>query len=123
MSVDDVVLTEDGLARVVHETMRAYARALDDTRMPAWGQAPQWMKRATCEAVQFRRDNPNAPPSAQHDQWMAQKYEDGWVYGTVKDAVAKTHPLLVPYEELPNDQRRKDVLIGAVINALVQPVD
>lgn len=63
--------------------------------------------------------NPNAIPSDSHDNWMKQKLADGWQFGSVKDAVAKTHPCLVPYDALPIDQRVKDHLFAAVVRALV----
>lgn len=106
------------VARVVHEAVRAWARAAGDASIKAWGQAPKWQREATREAIAFRLDNPGAPASAQHDQWMAEKKAAGWKRGKTKNAAKKTHPLLVPYEELPEFERRKDALVGAVIDAL-----
>jgi hypothetical protein len=40
---------------------------------------------------------------------------NGWTYGQVKGAHAKTHPCCVPYEELPVEQRRKDALFKAIV--------
>ena len=45
---------------------------------------------------------------------MAQKERDGWVHGPVKDADAKTHPMMIPYEDLPDFEKRKDVLVRAI---------
>jgi hypothetical protein len=45
-----------------------------------------------------------------HENWTKDKVADGWVYGEVKDAAAKTHPCLVPYDQLPANQRFKDSL-------------
>ena len=50
---------------------------------------------------------------------MAEKEQAGWVYGIEKDEAAMTHPCLVPYAELPADQRFKDSLFGAVVRALL----
>lgn len=49
-----------------------------------------------------------------HQVWMDAKIADGWTYGPVKDVEKKTHPCLVPYEQLPKEQRFKDVLFMAV---------
>jgi hypothetical protein len=43
---------------------------------------------------------------------------NGWAYGPVKDADAKTRPCGVPYEELPVEQHRKHVLFKAIVAAL-----
>jgi hypothetical protein len=40
------------------------------------------------------------------------------VYGEVKDAVAKTHPCMVPYDDLPEFQRKKDALFLAIVRVL-----
>jgi hypothetical protein len=110
------------IARVMHETMRAWQAANSQKPAPPWGRAPQWMKDASIASVIWRTENPNASISAQHDQWMAQKKADGWKHGRVKSATKKTHPLLVPYGQLSEVERRKDALVNAVIDALVRPM-
>jgi hypothetical protein len=44
----------------------------------------------------------------EHDRWMNGRVRDGWRYGARRDDAAKTHPCLVPYEELPADERDKN---------------
>lgn len=44
----------------------------------------------------------------EHDRWMAQKISQGYQRGDIKDEEAKTHPCLVPYEELPENEKDKD---------------
>lgn len=117
---DDAAI--DRIAHVAHEAVRAWAVALGQPALPAWEAAEDWMIASTRAAVRFRLEHPDAPPSAQHDQWMAEKRETGWAYGPVKDADAKTHPLMVPYAELPEAERRKDALIQGVIDALGGPI-
>jgi hypothetical protein len=80
------------------------------------------MKKSTQDAVLWRLANPRAPASAQHDQWMAQKKAEGWKHGKVKSGTAKTHPLMVPYSDLPEVERRKDALVGGVIDSLTKPM-
>jgi hypothetical protein len=106
------------IAEVVHETMRAFRKANGESPLPAWGRAAAWMKKATEEGVRFRLENPDAPPSAQHDQWTAEKIAAGWKRGRIKDAVKKTHPLIIPYEKLPLSEKRKDALFAAVVRAM-----
>jgi hypothetical protein len=46
---------------------------------------------------------------AEHDRWVASLQREGWRPTTgVKDAEAKLHPLLVPWEELSERDREKD---------------
>ncbi|XUM24954.1 RyR domain-containing protein [Bradyrhizobium oligotrophicum S58] len=49
---------------------------------------------------------------------MADKLRAGWVHGEVKDADAKTHPCIVPFDQLPRVQQAKDKLFRAVVAAL-----
>lgn len=43
-----------------------------------------------------------------HDIWALGRIRDSWQYGPVKDSVAKTTPLLVPYELLPEEEKDYD---------------
>ena len=46
---------------------------------------------------------------AEHQGWEEQKRMEGWVYGPPpKDNEKRTHPLLVPYSELPEAEKEKD---------------
>jgi len=52
-------------------------------------------------------------PEAEHDSWMRAYEEMGWTYGPVRDAVAKTHPDMVPFDDLPESERQKDAIFLA----------
>ena len=43
-----------------------------------------------------------------HEVWSAGRMADGWMYGEVRDDAHKTHPCLVPYEELPESEKEYD---------------
>ena len=43
-----------------------------------------------------------------HDVWAKQRIEEGWTYGETKDSNKKTTPCLVPYEELPEEEKEYD---------------
>lgn len=106
------------IAPVVHEAIRAYTREIGQTPQPSWRRAARWMKLSTEAGIRFRLDYPDAPLAAQHEHWMAEKKAAGWRYGPVKDEGKKTHPMMVPYEDLPEAERRKDALFAGVVRAL-----
>lgn len=108
--------TED-IARVCHEVNKAYCEALGDHSQLPWEQAPDWQKQSAMNGVELHVMNPQAGPEASHESWMAEKIENGWVYGDTKDPVAKTHPCLVPFGELPVAQQAKDFIFRAVVHA------
>ncbi|MFN7056454.1 RyR domain-containing protein [Hyphomonas sp.] len=113
-----IVSRDDRIARVVHEALRAWSAANGQHDIPAWEEAPDWMQASTCESVHHALTHPEESGEAQHAQWLRQKEAGGWRYGPVKDAAAKTHPLMVPWNALPDVERRKDVLLQAVVRAL-----
>lgn len=43
-----------------------------------------------------------------HDVWAQGRISDGWKYGKQRDDTNKLHPCLVPYEELPEDEKEYD---------------
>lgn len=112
------------IARITHETNRAYCQALGDNSQAVWEDAPEWQRRSAIKGVLFHLLNHVkgvAPsPSASHDAWLAEKRADGWVYGPVKDPEKKEHPCFVPYNELPIEQRMKDYLFGAVVDVFAK---
>ena len=54
-------------------------------------------------------------PKESHNNWMNAKIKDGWIYGEVKDVDKKTHHCLIPYEQLPYEEKIKDwISLGIV---------
>jgi hypothetical protein len=49
-------------------------------------------------------------PEAEHDSWWRAYEKMGWRYGPIRDVVAKTHPDMVPFDELPIAEREKDAV-------------
>lgn len=103
------------IARVCHEVNRAICQASGDHSQKSWDESEEWQKESAIKGVQFALANRDASASAQHEAWMADKAANGWVYGPIKDAVAKTHPCMVTYDELPFEQRVKDYAFRGVV--------
>lgn len=43
-----------------------------------------------------------------HDVWAVGRMAEGWTYGSVKNFDKKTTPLLVAYEDLPDEEKLYD---------------
>lgn len=108
----------ESIARICHETNRAYCEGIGDYSQPKWEDAPDWQKQSARNGVEFHLSNPDAKPSHSHDNWLAEKKADGWKYGPVKSPEMKEHPCFIPYEQLPIEQKRKDALFIAIVHAL-----
>ncbi len=113
-------MTDEQIARVAHEVIRAYCQALGDDSQPAWEDAPQWQRDSAMLGVKLHRENPHASASATHESWMAHKVAEGWVCGPEKCPDLKQHPCIVPFDELPEEQKAKDYIFRGVVRALAQ---
>ena len=106
------------IAMVCHEANKAFCETNGDSSQKPWEEAEEWQIESAINGVTFRLANPTAHPDRQHINWMDEKIKDGWKYGEVKDSEKKTHPCLVPYNELPLFQQKKDKLFCAIVDAL-----
>lgn len=43
-----------------------------------------------------------------HEVWAQSRIDQGWTYGEERNDIIKTHPCLVPYEELPEIEKAYD---------------
>lgn len=107
------------IAAICHEANRAYCITLGDNSQLSWDEAPSWQRDSAILGVEFHVANPYAGPEASHESWMKQKLDESWVYGPVKNPETKEHPCLVPFNELPLEQQRKDVLFRAIVHAFL----
>ena len=44
----------------------------------------------------------------EHRRWVDQRRSAGWTYNVVRNDAAKQHPMLVPWDRLPETERIKD---------------
>lgn len=116
---DGIMLTE-AIAKVCHETNKSYCETLGDSTQLPWMSAPDWQKESAIDGVQNIIQNPDCTPENSHNCWLEVKKKYGWVYGEVKDLDNKTHPCMVPYDDLPFEQKIKDQLFLAVAKTLIQ---
>lgn len=43
-----------------------------------------------------------------HEVWAQERMRQGWTYGKKRSDVLKQHPCLIPYEELPEEEKAYD---------------
>jgi hypothetical protein len=105
------------IAKVCHEVNKAFCEANGDFSQKSWNEADEYQKQSSIKGVEYALVNVSTPED-QHEAWMKEKTEAGWVYGETKDPKRKTHPSLVPFEQLSLIEKTKDYLFVAVVNAL-----
>lgn len=111
-------MNTEQIAIVCHEANKTWCEINDDKTQKSWHEAEQWQRESAIKGVEFRVANPDAGHDAQHNAWLQEKVNDGWVYGKEKDATKKQHPCMVPFDELPVFQKKKDSLFCAIVDAL-----
>jgi len=107
------------VASVCHNVNKVICDYLGDTSQVTFDIAEEWQKESAIKGVQFLLDNTDATPEMQHESWVQAKLDDGWKYGVVKDANLKTHPCIVPYNQLPKEQQLKDYAFQAVVESFL----
>jgi DNA-binding transcriptional MerR regulator len=115
------ILAED-IARVIHAANRELQIVQGDPKpSPPWDEAPEYQIRESTASVVEALANPQRTPEENHQGWYERLVADGWTYGEVKDADAKTHPDLLPFDQLPRYEQLKDKLFMAIVRALETP--
>lgn len=105
-------MTEQNLYRAifVYEAARLEAAISNRPIVPE-----SWDKRDDDFKMQFLRvvgrqcsDTKFPSAKAAHDSWWRSYKNMGWIYGPERDTEKKTHPDMVPFDELPKNERDKD---------------
>lgn len=112
-------LSHEQIARVCHEANRAYCMTLEDHSHPTWDMAPEWQKESAINGVKSLVLDPSKSAAQSHREWMRWKEDRGWKYGPRKIPEQLLHPCMLPWEELPIDQRLKDELFRAIVRVLL----
>lgn len=117
MTEDNIILR---IAELCHWANRSWCHMHGDDSQPKWEDAPKWVKDSAIAGVKMHLGNPHATPEDSHESWYAQKVEDGWKYGPVKNPDIKEHPCMVAYAELPLEQQIKDSIFSGIVKAMLK---
>lgn len=108
-----------GIAAFAHAVNGLACFALNDgMTLPPWEETTDAHKNSIMNKVAAVLSNPNPTPDGNHQNWMKVKQAEGWVYGPEKNEESKQHPCMVPYDQLPENQKVKDSLFIGVVKSL-----
>lgn len=111
------------IATIAHGINLAYSASLGDHSHLPWEETPEELKKSIEYGVKMHLENPDTTPEQSHESWLKQKEVDGWIYGEEKNLEKKTHPCILPYDQLPVEQKTKDYLFKAVVTLLKELPD
>lgn len=112
------------IARAAHTANLLYSQlhptdvsVCDETE---WADMSDESKAGSVSAIVDMIIDPVLTGEQAHAIWLANKQAAGWKFGATKNTAEKTHPCMVPYNELNAWDKTKDDLYICVINSLLR---
>lgn len=105
------------IALLAHAALNALAHILTGSDLIDWEAAAEDAKARLIAGIQMILDDPQATPEQQHEKWLAARQAEGWKHGKERDADKKISPLILPYAELPTDQKARDYVLFALVRS------
>lgn len=100
----------------VYEAARLQAIAVNAPVVPEmWADREEAFRAQFLEAI-ARQCGPerSVSPEDLHDDWVRAYEKMGWRYGPVRDRAVKTHPDMVPFDQLEQREQDKDAVFIAL---------
>ncbi|KKN85500.1 hypothetical protein LCGC14_0278230 [marine sediment metagenome] len=98
------------IAKVIHSANRAYVDAIGGRAVNlSWEEVREEMRSGLIKAVASTIVNP-LTPSISHEKWCLAREAKGWTKDLKYDYHRKTHPNLIPFDQLPPEEQFKDHL-------------
>ena len=106
----------DRQAEFVYNAARLAAIAAEAPVIPAlWNQREEAFRTQFLLVIDRQTsESRSKSPEELHGSWMQSYFSMGWVYGDEYDREKKIHPDLVPYADLGQLERDKDVVFIAL---------
>jgi hypothetical protein len=106
------------IAKVCHQAEKSFAESLGDNSMVNWEESSLKIKEDTESKVISVINKENVLAEDLHIQWLDERIEEGWSYGSSIDYKKKTHPNMLPFSELEEYERKKYFLFVSIVKSL-----
>jgi len=105
-------MMKEEIARLIYEATRIEAGWSNRPVVPeAWEQRDEKFRKQFIEIVSQYLSMQELPsPEEAHISWMDAYLLMGWQYGETRNPIKKTHPDILPFDQLPKDERDKDAI-------------
>jgi hypothetical protein len=105
------------LAKFAHSVLAAYSESIGEEQT-AWDNMDPEAKQSFRRGIEAHQIKPDMSEGEAHAHWINEKDLDGWQWGAEKDEKKKQHPNMVPYNELPENQKAKATIFKSIVNNL-----
>jgi hypothetical protein len=102
-------------AAICYEANRMLSQQLGEELPPPWAEAGDYMQSSMVDGVKAIHDGIVKSPEESHATWMKRRIDDGWIYGEKKDDFLKVNPYLVPFSQLPEEQKIKSRMFFNIV--------
>lgn len=94
----------------IYEGARMQAAAVDALVIPEpWTNREQAFKDQFYPVIEMMcGPDRKQSPEELHDDWVESYENMGWTYGEIRDTVSKTHPDILPFNQLEQREQDKD---------------
>jgi len=107
------------IASIAHLALAALSDfAGEQNVIHEFDQLPDAQKDGLIAGVDMLIANKDAGADARHNAWMENMLADGWKFSKKRSDEAKTHPRLVPFDQLPKKEIAKEKLLHAIVRAM-----
>lgn len=111
------------LAGMVHEANRVYCHSIEQYDKEPWDMTPKIIQYSIEQGIKFLAANPDQTPEQMHENWFQYKLDEGWTYGTEVDVAEKKHNCMMPYAELPENEKLKDRIFHAIVHEFLDDLE
>ena len=107
------------IASVAHIALAALSEfAGEQDVVHEFDKLPDAQKEGLVAGVNMLIADLNAGADARHNAWMEKMLADGWKFSKKRSDEAKTHPRLVPFDQLLKKEIAKERLLHAIVRAM-----
>lgn len=106
------------IAKIVYNVNKAFCESTGDFTNVSWDDTSTETRDLAVLVIRHKMLNPRMTPEHIHNTWLVEMVRRGWRYGEMKNAEAKTHPGMCPYDMLSKDQQTKDKLVNTIIESV-----
>ena len=111
-------MNEFQIAKLCYESTQVFSEIAECKTRVNWENLNDEDKNIIVDIIRKLLTLESLSPDIVHDTWMEISKKYGWQLGIVKSRPFKTSPCFVPYSDLPEIEKQKDMIVLGSINSV-----